>query len=275
MRATELFPVESKPSFDYSQVERLVDQGALFFISTSAGKDSQCMEILLNQVIPHDQIVLVHADLGRFEWDGVIDHILKYTPHELLIAQAIWKDGSKKDFLNMVERRHQKLQAAGRDVAPFPSSDKRFCTSDLKRDPVHKVIRRVMKERGASIGVNCTGMRALESKHRAKMKIFELCNRLCISTRTVYEWRPILRFTREEVFQTIADAGQQPHPAYELNERLSCKFCIFGCDGDLRHAATKSPEVCQELIEIEERTGYTMFNGKSLRERVGLIATDA
>ena len=46
--------------------------GALLAISTSGGKDSQAMTILLSRIVPRDQLVAVHAPLGKVEWEG--DH---------------------------------------------------------------------------------------------------------------------------------------------------------------------------------------------------------
>lgn len=45
-------------------------------------------------------------------------------------------------------------------------------------------------------------------------------------------------------------------------------FCIMGCDGDLRNAASHNPELAQKYIDLEERTGYTMFASGSLAEKL-------
>ena len=79
---------------------------------------------------------------------------------------------------------------------------------------------------------------------------------------------PIHHLTTGEVFDVIADAGQKPFHAYRKNKRLSCVFCIMGCDGDLQHGAEQRPELYQEYLDVEAETGWTMFNGMSLRDRV-------
>jgi hypothetical protein len=56
-------------------IERLRDDGALFVINHSAGKDSQAMTLALRGLIPAQQMVVVHADLGEVEWPGNLDHI--------------------------------------------------------------------------------------------------------------------------------------------------------------------------------------------------------
>lgn len=249
------------------QIQQLINDGALFFVSHSGGKDSQAMYALLRNQVPAEQLIVVHAHLGEVEWPGVLDHIKGNINHPLHVVSAKWRDGTEKTFLNMVERRH----AARPDVPPWPSTKHRQCTSDLKRDPIHSFIRRTCKERGVNLAVNCTGMRAQESNARAKLQEFELCKRLCNQTRTVYEWRPIHAWSTDEVFSFIADAGQQPFWAYKENERLSCMFCIMGCKGDLQHAARQNPELAAKYVELEQRTNSTMFHTKSL---ASIIASD-
>ena len=113
------------------------------------------------------------------------------------------------------------------------------------------------------------GLRASESPARAKKEIFKLNARLSKAGREVWEWLPIHHYTDAQVFGTIGSAGQEPFWAYKSgNKRLSCVFCIMGCDGDLRNGARQRPELYQEYLALEKEIGWTMFNGKSLRERV-------
>ena len=246
------------------EIQELIDAGAIFYCSHSGGKDSQAMYHLLSQVIPGRQIVVVHADLGEVEWKGVKRHITATIQHELNVVRAVWKDGSTKDLLSMVERRHEQRP----DSPCWPSSAMRFCTSDLKRDPIHKFIRNDMKARHAILGVNCTGLRAEESSARAHRPVWAKNSRLSNSLRTVYEWLPIHGMTTHEVFATIAAADQQPFWAYRENKRLSCVFCIMGCGGDLAHGARQRPELAKKYIDLEIRTGWTMFHGESLADRI-------
>lgn len=245
-----------------TQIHELIERGAIFYVSHSAGKDSQAMYALLSQLIPSDQIVVVHADLGEVEHHGVQDHIVATIEHELQVVRA------KKTLFDMVERRFDTRP----DAPSWPSSAHRQCTSDLKRDPIHKFIRNDLKARGQSLGVNCTGIRAEESTSRAKKTPFALNKRLSAAGREVYEWMPIFELTTEEVFAAIADAGQEPHAVYlEGNDRLSCVFCIMGSRNDFANGARLRPELLQKYAELEQRTGYTVFKDESVHERAGLI----
>ncbi|WP_219620124.1 phosphoadenosine phosphosulfate reductase domain-containing protein [Bacillus canaveralius] len=246
--------------FKPGEIESLIDQGAIFYLSHSGGKDSQAMYALLKEIIPTDQLVVVHSNLGEVEWPGVIEHIKSTTSHQVNVVQAT------KTFLQMVEERGM-----------WPSAAYRQCTSDLKRGPIFKFIRNDLKQHGATIAINCMGLRAQESSARAKKVPFSYNKQESVNGRVVrhvYNWLPIFYFSTEEVFQTISDAGQKPFWAYQRNERLSCVFCIMGCVNDLRHGAEQRPELFKRYVELEKKIGHTMFmKGKepiSLEDHIGL-----
>ena len=272
-----------------TEIQNLIDQGALFIVNHSGGKDSQAMFAMISRMVPRSQIVVVHADLGRVEWTGVKEHIMNNIDgHELQIALPLDKDGNTKDLLSTVERRHEKLQekreATGRRISPWPSPAQRWCTSDFKAGPIEREIRRIMKELGATLAVNCLGLRADESDRREcglDKKAFEqtgeavtlaLDAELSKAGRTVYKWLPIHKFSTPDVFSTIAEAGQRPHPMYQAGmSRLSCCFCIMASKADLKIAAQANPELYSKYVELEKKTGYTMQN-KSLVEITGISA---
>ncbi|MEP2716320.1 hypothetical protein [Pseudophaeobacter sp.] len=125
-----------------------------------------------------------------------------------------------------------------------------------------------MKARGVKLAFNCTGIRAEESPARKKKEPLKLNATLSKAGREVYEYMPIHHLTTRHVFWIIQQAGQEPFHANIRNKRLSCVFCIMGCDGDLQHGAEQRPALLQKYLDTEDRTGWTMFNGKSLRDRI-------
>ena len=232
-------------------VETLVAFGALFVANHSGGKDSQVQLIKLLEVVPPEQILVVHASLGPMEWPGAME-LARDQAAASNLPFIIAKAG--KTLLEMVERRFEKRP----EVPSFPSSSHRQCTSDLKRGPIQREVRRYTKANGFKVIVNCLGIRAQESPGRAKRKDF---SRMSISNRvnTWYEWLPVHNLSVAEVFGAIQAAGQRPHYAYDLgNERLSCVFCIMGSKNDLCNGATHHPELLAEYSAMEARTGYTM-----------------
>ena len=241
------------------EIAEMRDAGALFAVSHSAGKDSQAMLILMREAgIPDDQIVLVHADLGEVEWDGNLDHIRKNSfGLPLIVAEPA------KTFFDMVEHRGM-----------FPSPSQRQCTSDLKRGPIERELRRFLKANPRFEGrvVNCMGMRAGESASRAKRKPLLHSARNSKAGRTWYDWLPIHALTELEVFCAIASAGQEPHWAYALGmTRLSCRFCILASAADLTVSAKANPELYARYCETEIRLGHTLsMSRKRLPEITGI-----
>lgn len=242
-------------------IRQLCDSGAIFYVSHSGGKDSQAMYLRLRKVIPSEQIVVVHADLGEVEWPGIVGHINDTISHTLNIVRA------GKTFLGMVEKRGM-----------WPSARYRQCTSDLKRGPIEKFIRADMRGRGGGMAVNCIGLRAEESTARAARQPFRERPDLTTKNRKVWDWLPVFSLTTQQVFATISAAAQQPFWAYEVNERISCVFCFMASRNDLRNGAMNNPVLYRRYVEMERRIGHTLFTQAkrpvSLEAYIGIPISD-
>lgn len=252
------------PALRLSLDELIADPSALFVLSHSGGKDSQAMMIHVLGRVPASRLLVVHASLGEMEWPGALEHAENQATQAgvpFVVARA------SKTLLGMVEHRFQTRPA----VPSWPSASTRQCTSDLKRGPIKREVRRYADAQGFTQIVECMGLRAAESPARAKRAEFGVSLGETNSRRDWYEWLPIHAWSTERVFATIAQAGQQPHPAYALgNDRLSCVFCIMASRNDLRNGAKHNPELYAHYVELERRTGYTMHQSrKSLAELVG------
>lgn len=251
-------------------IKSQIELGAVFYCSTSGGKDSQAMSLYLEERVPAEQLVYVHADLGEIEWPETQAHINANLPEgaQLHVVHAIDKSGENKTLLSEVVRK----ATAKPDQPSWPSAAMRWCTSDLKRGPIYKFIRNDMKARGATRSVNAMGLRADESTARAKLEPLKLNKALSVAGRTVYDLLPIHDWSTDDVFSWIYLNGQNPHWAYaDGNERLSCMFCIMGSEQDLRHAAKVAPGLAQKYIDLEQTTGFSMFHKKTL---ASIIASD-
>ena len=68
----------------------MIRRGALVAISSSGGKDSQAMTILLSRLVHREQLLVVHAPLAEVEWPGTIEHIENTLPDgvPLILAPA-------------------------------------------------------------------------------------------------------------------------------------------------------------------------------------------
>jgi 3'-phosphoadenosine 5'-phosphosulfate sulfotransferase (PAPS reductase)/FAD synthetase len=238
----------------------LIARGALFVANHSGGKDSQAMLIELRKIVPADQILVIHAELPDVEWEGTQAHIRATIDGlPLIVARA------KRTFWEMVEARGK-----------FPSPQQRQCTSDLKRGPIQREIRRYLKAnpRFGGLVVNCMGMRAGESAKRAKLTAFRRSDANSKAGREWFDWLPIHDFTEAEVFGAIRSAGQEPHWVYAAGmTRKSCQFCIMASEQDLTTAARLAPESYRRYVAAERRLNFTLtMSGRTLPEITGIAA---
>ncbi|MFE0063263.1 phosphoadenosine phosphosulfate reductase family protein [Streptomyces sp. NPDC059003] len=219
-------------------------------ISSSSGKDSQAM---LAYVVRRAKalkmlakVVVVHADLGRVEWEGTLELAeLQARLAGVRRFEVVQAPGA--DLLERVEIRYGKLKAKaeieaierGEDpttakVPPaWPSSAARWCTPDVKRGPIWTLYTRLAAEL-AHLGrpvriLECIGQRAAESSQRAKLAEVEINRRASNGKRHVTTWRPIHAWSDRKTWREIARSRLPYHPAYDGgNRRLSC---VFPCPG--------------------------------------------
>ncbi len=243
-----------------SIIHDLIARGALFVSNDSGGKDSQAMLAELRALVPAGQLIVIHAHLPEVEWEGSERHIRQNagdTP--VIVAHAA------TTFFEMVERRGM-----------FPSPKNRQCTSDLKRGPIEREIRRYLKANPQHGGlvVNCMGLRAQESAGRSKLQAFKLNVRNSKAGREWYDWLPIHDWGTDQVFARIAAAGQRPFWVYDAGmKRKSCCFCIFGTDEDHTTAAGLVPDLYRRMCATERRHGFTLsMSQRTLPEITGIAA---
>ncbi len=241
-------------------------------INSSGGKDSQTalrrvVQIADEQRYPRSRLVVVHADLGRVEWPGVVELAARQAKHYGLEFEAVAR---RQDTLLEYVRRRGK----------WPSATTRFCTSEFKRSPCLRVITRLgraVQNGNRKIRVrllNVYGFRAEESPARAKRKVFALnmrassrVNRHGHRIRTVDDWLPIHDWTEQQVWRDIHDSGVPYHPAYDLGmPRLSCCFCIFAPRAALLIAGKAQPALLQEYVNVEQAIGHDFQHKKPIRE---------
>ena len=266
-------------------IEAQLQAGATLAISISGGKDSQAMAIALADLHRSKgwtgEVFCIHADLGRIEWPetpGQVERIAQLAGVPLVVVRR--SDG--QDMIDHWRARGDRMRAKGQAPRPWSDSKNRFCTSDMKRDPIDIYLRRYTNV------VCAVGIRAQESAARAKQPSWAVRTKLATKTRQATTWHPLLNWRLGQVLQACghtwmemrrrqeqyakglkhtALSGWQLHPAYVFgNERLSCQFCVLASNNDLRTGAQHRPEVLAELISMEAEYGFTFRQGHSLAE---------
>jgi DNA sulfur modification protein DndC len=241
-----------------------IDNKTLYVCNHSGGKDSQAMYIILKDIIPANQLIVIYSDLGKVEWEGSVEHIEKFINHEIFVVRA------NKTYFEMVLRTEH-----------WPSPKFRQCTSDLKRGPIEKQIKEICNTRGFNRVISCIGLRAQESKNRALKEVFKLNNSETNTKREWYEWLPIHSFTLGQVLatrgHTVSDLkrrialwwsgrieeakdGWSFHWVYLTGiSRKSCKYCFLAKKRDLQISAKLNPELLEEYSDMEIKTGKTFI----------------
>ena len=140
------------------------------------------MTILLAQIVPPDQLVVVHAPLGEVEWPGTIEHIENTIPAGVPLIFA--RVASGKTLLDQVEERGK-----------WPGIMQRWCTAGQKRGPIERELRRYLKAHPRFEGrvVSAMGLRRDESVDRAKRIPWTRSDRNSRAGREWFDWLSDLR----------------------------------------------------------------------------------
>lgn len=270
------------------EIGAALDGGAMLVVSMSGGKDSHALLAALAP-LARDRawnICAVHADLGRAEWPETEAFVPELARRYGVQLHVVRRD--RGDLFARFEEREAALAGTGK---PFwPSSQARYCTSDLKRDPINKLLRT-----WSGVVVSAEGVRWQESDTRAKKPCWDSRDAITTQTRSGVTWNAIVDWSLDDVWEAIGTSaaeldrrrelyaagdtvaaldGWPAHPAYVYgNERLSCAFCILGSKNDLTVAARHLPDKLEYLVSLERRSGFTFKGKQSLADIVGLDST--
>ena len=254
-----LFSVDAPdPPDDTPDALTLLRNGAALVLSVSGGKDSDAMTHHLLDLRQSEgwtgDVMMVHADLGeRVEWHQTPDYVRVLAQRKGMPLYVVrWEHG---DLIDRIWQRYHKDPSR----PCWPSSQMRYCTSDLKRGPISRWLRNTFP----SGNVVCAmGLRSEESSARAKRQTFRLRKDSSAPTkgRFVYDWLPIHDWTEANVWDCIRRHGDIAHPAYRLdrpNQRLSCALCVLASLNDLINGAVHNPDTYRGYCRIEAVTGYS------------------
>jgi 3'-phosphoadenosine 5'-phosphosulfate sulfotransferase (PAPS reductase)/FAD synthetase len=149
-------------------------------INISGGKDSQAMlEHLGERAIRESwkcKIFIIHADLGRIEWPQTKEFVEKLAKSVELPLVVVKRD--KGDMIDRWQERYQTLNSQGNSKPFWSSANARYCTSDLKIQPINKYLRQF------KLVVSAMGIRADESRNRAKKPILSVRKNITTSKLT-------------------------------------------------------------------------------------------
>lgn len=208
-------------------LERLA--GRRVVASLSTGKDSAAMSLYLTeQGIEHDRVFCDTA----WEAAEVYEH-LEYLRQRLGPITVLRGPETMEE---LCERKGM-----------FPSRTRRFCTEELKVKPLIAYLNDRVAS-GEDI-VNAVGIRAGESKARAKMPEWEWSRDFDCEV-----WRPLIRWCEQDVIDIHTRHALRPNPLYLAGaSRVGCFPCIFERKAGLRFIAENRPEQIVRIRRLEGR----------------------
>lgn len=255
------------------QIENLIRANAAVAIGVSGGKDSQAAALATTQHL--DRLghtgprLLVHADLGMVEWKEslpVCETIAKHLSVDLVVVRRA-AGGLMERWESRWEsskRRYTEIETVTL-VLPWSTPSMRFCTSELKTHIIGAELRR--RFRGQNI-INVTGIRREESPARSKTSIASLDAVLSRAGVEVWNWRPILEWSEQQIRTYIEERGLALHGAYTNfgMTRVSCAFCIMSNLGDLRASAGNPDhlELYRRMVDLEIASTFAFHGNRWL-----------
>lgn len=250
-------------------------------IPISGGKDSQATAIwfaqnqLAGATERGEAVQLVFCDTGN-------EAALTYEFIEKMLVPALPK--GMQNLIVLKNRRGETLLEQAARKGRFPSNTRRFCTVELKVEP--------MIDHILSFQEDVTiwdGRRRQESPSRSTLErdgdYFEgyidfpekkaaakAAGKKVKSPyryRAVREWtakhearavRPILMFSALEVFTFIATQGYKRNPLYDKGfNRVGCFPCVLCSLGEVIRVAEVEPEKIAQIRAVEVAHGTTFF----------------
>lgn len=206
-------------------------RGKTVVASISGGKDSAAMALWLME---HEiEFRRVFMDTG---WENKITYDYLRGPLTKKLG-AIEEIGVPGGMVALVAKKGM-----------FPSRVRRFCTQELKVFPMKRYIEKMADDGHEAI--NTVGIRAAESQARAKMTEWEWNE-----TFDCEVWRPLIRWTEQDVIDIHTRHGLAPNPLYLRGaSRVGCWPCVFARKSEIRLIADTDPETIDKIRALEAAT---------------------
>lgn len=261
-------------------------------ISVSGGKDSTALLLLAIERQP-DNLQAVFADTGNeheqtydyvryieratgvpIRWvkadfarqiAGKAEYVREHWPRKLAGAGV-----SEADVSAIVERAVAALKPTGNPFLDlcvwkgrFPSTKARFCSEELKRNPIIEQVQMPLMDAGDKV-VSWQGVRADESARRAELTELDCASSDAKTGGELWNYRPILKWSAADAFAMHRKHGVKHNPLYEQGMgRVGCMPCIHARKDELLAISQRFPEVIERIAEWERIVSAASKQGAS------------
>jgi 3'-phosphoadenosine 5'-phosphosulfate sulfotransferase (PAPS reductase)/FAD synthetase len=209
--------------------------------SVSGGKDSTALILALLEAadrgeIPRELLRFVFADTG---WESHETYLyIDYLREKMAITiDVVGVDGG--------------MRARIRHRAGFPGRMQRWCTRELKIEPLRAYHDRLI-EASELDTVSVMGIRSEESESRKHAVEWE-DDQEGPRSWGGYIWRPLVRWTIQDVLEIHNRHGIKVNPLYQRgHNRVGCYPCIYASKEEIALIAQHAPSVIDEIGALEE-----------------------
>lgn len=236
-------------------------------VSFSGGKDSLASLLWVRNNLTKD-FITVFCDTG---WEHPLTYKYIEEVQEQLGLNLITVKSKK--FNGMVDLTKKKSR--------WPSSQRRFCTSELKTIPM---IDYILDEVNDDVLI-IQGIRAAESAKRAEMskqctyfkyyvqpygkdkngkdKYHTYRRKDVLAFRKKYAddlLRPVFDWSAQQVIDYILENGIQPNPLYRMGyKRVGCFPCVMASQQDIYNISVQKPERISYIAGLEQQFNSSFF----------------
>lgn len=244
-------------------------------VSVSGGKDSTAL-LLLAIEQQTENLQAVFADTGH-EHPQTYEYV-QYLNDKVFPIRIIRADFSKdmerkRKFVDIKWREQgvsEEIIAGALEILKptgnpfldlcllkgrFPSTKARFCSEELKRNPIIEQVQMPLLEQGDTIW-SWQGVRADESLARRYLEELEDVGG------GLFNYRPILKWTAQDCFDMHKKHGVKHNPLYEQGMgRVGCMPCIHCRKDELLEISKRFPEEIERVAKWERTVAKASKHG--------------